>query len=946
LAHTSLDERADLHALGVLLYECLTGVMPYDGVDLDAVRTQKRDGVAPAAAVRPDVPAWMSRALERLLDPEPCRRFTHASELALVLEQGEASAWWRLGAPNPSHMSLSLELTPPHNLPRVANAFIGRTTDLAQVVSELGQVRLLALVGPPGSGKSRLLSEVARQQLAAFPGGAWRADLRDARTEMDVIERVAHALSLHLTDRHPAAQTGHALASRGRCLVLLDDADGALGAVSAVLQPWLVRAPQVVFAMTSRQASNHPSERIYRVEPLSSREGMELFVERARAVQPSFVVSPDVQELVELLDGLPLAIELAAARIGVLSPTRMLARIGDRLRLLSGPTRAEGHATVRAALDVSWELMSEWERAALLQCAVFPGSLSFLAAEEVLDLDAFESAPWPMDAVIALIERSLLRSWIPEGGHDPRLALYRSVREYALEHLARQPALEATARARHAHFFADLRSRPDHVALSTGEEFAVLADELDNLVEAARWLAVNHLTASAERAFRAASDVLRVRGPFSRIVTLATHLLDADLPHAAEARVRLTRGGASRLLGAQAEADSDVARALELARAAGDEITVGSALTELGNLAFDRGNMAVAATYQERAITAHRAAGQRELEAAALGNLGNAMREQGELERALEHYDAALKLRRATGGRASEGIVLGNVGNVLCDLGRVEEAEATWRSGLQIHRQVGNRHFEAVTQGYLGTLYRSQGRMDEARRSYETALEIHRLIGDRPFEGVVLGYLGTLHQTLGELGRARAAYQQALAVHQDVGDRWFAAIVSWQLGEVAAAQGHLGTAVSHHQTALDAHLELGNATWAAVTKGSLGRVARQQGALELSIAWLEEATAALDGRWVQAWGWMMASLAETRVDAGQTEQALHDVGRAVVSLRAADQRLELGGALCVQALALARSGQVKAAKHVLAEAMQMEALPGTELYRLLLRARSELETTS
>jgi predicted ATPase len=290
---------------------------------------------------------------------------------------------------------------------------------------------------------------------------------------------VALALDVPLSKGDPAVQLGHAISTRGRCLVILDNFEQIVPHAKASVGRWLDRAADAAFLVTSRERLHLAGEEVLPLEPLSvDAEGVELFALRARTQKADFALTPanraTVERIVALLDGLPLAIELAAARIRVLSPAQLVERLSDRFALLAGArTAADRQATLRSAIDWSWNLLVAWEQAALAQCSVFEGGFTLDAAEAVLDLSPWTDAPSIVDAIQMLVDKSLLRTWVPvdQTRHvldEPYFGMYLTIHEYAAEKLATSGADERrAAQERHGRHFARFGSE-EHLLTLTG----------------------------------------------------------------------------------------------------------------------------------------------------------------------------------------------------------------------------------------------------------------------------------------------------------------------------------------------------------------------------------------------------------------------------------------------------------------------------------------------
>jgi predicted ATPase len=326
--------------------------------------------------------------------------------------------------------------------------------------------RLLTVLGPGGTGKTRVVRRYGRTWLGDWPGGVYFCDLSEARSPDGIFFAVASSLDVALGKDDPAVQLGHAIAGRGRSLVILDNFEQVVQHAQGTLGHWLDRAPDASFVVTSRERLHLRGEEIFPIEPLHlERDAIELFVTRARAQRPDFVLSDAnraaVGEVVRLLDGLPLAIELAAARVQLFSPAQLVERMRDRFALLAGARgTAARQATMHAAIDWSWELLAPWEQAAFAQCSIFDGGFTLEAAEAVLDLASWPQAPPAMDVVQALSDKSLLRIWVPAEQsryeiEETYFGMYMTIHEYAAEKLeAAGQAAHRAAEQRHGRYFA------------------------------------------------------------------------------------------------------------------------------------------------------------------------------------------------------------------------------------------------------------------------------------------------------------------------------------------------------------------------------------------------------------------------------------------------------------------------------------------------------------
>jgi predicted ATPase/class 3 adenylate cyclase/Tfp pilus assembly protein PilF len=695
-----------------------------------------------------------------------------------------------------------------HNLAPERDAFIGRAAELGQLAGRLdaGQ-RLVTVLGPGGTGKTRLVRRYALAWLGEWPGGVYFCDLSEARSLDGIHVAVALALGIPLGKGDTGAQLGHAIAARGRCLVILDNFEQVQPHAEVTVGRWLDRAPQARFVVTSRERLRVPGEEVAALEPMElAGEAIQLFEARARLQQPGFAVDPSnravVAEIVRLVDGLPLAVELAAARVRVLSLAQIVSRMHDRFALLAGARGAAARqATLRAAIDWSFDLLAPWEQAALAQCSVFDGGFTLEAAEAVVALGAWAEAPPVLDVVAALVDKSLLRTWLPESANrldidEPFFGMYLSIHEYAAgKLLALGEAASADVERRHGAYFARFGSEEALDRLLTHGGIArrqTLARELDNLVAACRRAIARRQSDLAAASFLAAWSVLEAQGTNGMAAELGRQVAELDgIDARRRVEVQLAVAAALRARGEIGSSDSLLAQALALARKSHERSAEAMARRELAVACHRQGRTVEAQHHFEAARSLYEALGNRARLAGVIANLANLQMEHGQMELARGSYQAALALHREVGNRAAEGISLGNLAALRYELGDIDAAHADYDAALRIHREAGSLVQEAITLFNLGILFSQRGDYREAAAHYGAALDIYRETGTRRGEGVALGQIGELHQMLGEFDQAEACYQEALRIHREVGNRRFEGGVLTSLGELLLRQGRV-----------------------------------------------------------------------------------------------------------------------------------------------------------
>ena len=676
-----------------------------------------------------------------------------------------------------------------HSLPAEGDAFVGRVDALAELSRRIQSgARLVSVLGIGGSGKTRLVTRYGGSWLGEFPGGIWFCDLASARSVDGIASAVAQGLGVPLGRDDPVVQIGNAIAGRGACLVILDNFEQVARHAPQTLGHWLARAEQARFVVTTREVLGLTGEVVLALPPLPPAEGAALFAQRAQAAKPDFEPNAEDQAaiapLVTLLDGLPLAIELAAARVRVMPPRMLLARMSERFKLLASKGgRLDRQSTLRAAFDWSWDLLAPPERAALAQLSVFEGGFSLEAAEGVLDLSDGDDALWTVDVVQSLVDKSFVR---PRG--DDRFDLLVSVQVYAAEHLQTEgryagsgPQALVSAQLRHAAWFAAL----GHIRAVEGA-----CADLDNLVVACRRAISLGEGDCAADALEGAWGALYLRGPLGAGAELADSVCAMPgLGDRAAAHAKSVLADSLTACGRSGPAAELYEQALASARATGDRRCEAAVLRRLGSLLVGKGRTSEARAQYTAAMHLARNVSDRHLECAAIDGLGNIEQSEGRLEEAVVHYERALTLARDTGDRRMQGNLLGNLANMHDGLGRIDEALTGTEEALLVARETGNRRLEGATLCNLGLLHLVQGRFDEASVASKAALVLARELGYVLLECIVRCNLGIVLERLARPDEALAQLEAAVGIARSLGELRYEGQFQGYLGLLHAHQG-------------------------------------------------------------------------------------------------------------------------------------------------------------
>lgn len=695
------------------------------------------------------------------------------------------------------------------NLPTPVSLFFGRERELVEIKRLLIGSRLLTLVGVGGIGKTRIALQTAGEVMDAYRDGVWLADLAPLIDSALVPGVVAQVLGLREAAGTPLLKTLCDGVKNRQMLLLLDNCEHLLDGCAALADALLGSAGELSIIATSREPLRVAGEQTYALPPLclpdpvanaqvmGRSEAVQLFVERARKQQANFALTPArapaIAQLCIRLDGIPLALELAAARIRSLSVEQINARLDDRFGLLNSGMRTAlpRQQTLRASLDWSYDLLLPTEKALLCRASVFAGGWTVEAAEQVCVGEGIDE-----DAVLGLIMSLANKSLVSteDGNGATRYRLLETVRQYARDRL-QESGEETRWRDRHLGFCLVMAETAES-SLGIAQQqawFERLEPEHDNVRSALSW---------SSAAGGDSASGLQLAAAIWRFWYVRGFLTEG-------------RGWLSGLL-ANTLGESDTGLRAK-------------ALSGIGVLAWRQGDYPAATAFLDESLSIRRLLGDQRGIAISVNNLGNVARDQGDYSSARARYEEALTIRRELGDRQGVAMALGNLGTLACEQGDYSIGRALHEESLTIMREQGDRHGISASLNNLGELAYDQGDFLSARALYEESLAIKRKLGERWGIATSLNNLGNVASAVSDYEGAKALLDEAVVIRRALGDRQGIAASLHNLGMVACAQGNHRSALALHEESLSIRWDLGDRRGIAESLEGLALVATRMG---------------------------------------------------------------------------------------------------------------------
>lgn len=745
----TLDFRSDQFSFGLVLYEMATGRRPFQKkTRAETLAAIVEDEPEPIGSLNTGVPPPFCWVVERCLTKEPDKRYfsTHdlARDLVAIRDRLLDLQQKRPGAR-------------PNDLPIPGSRLIGRDKELATAKAMLlrRDVRLVTLTGPGGIGKSRLALEVARDTVEYFPSGVYFVPLAGVGDPNSITIVIAHTVGVRETGGRPPLETlkEYLQNSLSAPMLLLIDNFEHMVAASPRLAELMAAAPNLKLLVTSRAALHIYDEHEFPVPPLalpdaksslslealSEYSAISLFVQRAAAVKADFKLNEDnaasVLEICSRLDGLPLAIELAAARTKLLSPSAMRTRLASRLHLLTGGARdlPARQQTLRQTIDWSYDLLSAPEQKLFRRLSVFVGGCTLEAVESVCDTKQ-DLGLDVLDGMSSMVDKSLVRQ-VEQADGEPRFVMLETIREYGLGKMVESGEEASTRRAHAAYCLVLAEEGAAEDAGANQKEWQDRFDlEHDNLRAALEWLTE---TGNIEWGLRLGValfcfwEMREYLAEGRERLGKLLRLEGAPAPAHARMRALFAAGVLATEQGDYVASDALFRESLEIARRSEDKRSIAVSLNGMAVNARDRDDLAASQSLFEESLVQWRELQDGLAVARALSNLANVAKLRGDYIRSRSLYEQALSIFRELGDRTGVAWALNHQGDVARDQGDTEAAKSQYEQSLAAFRELDDRWGVAGSLADLGNLAREQGDYGAADSLYRESIEVFQALGHK-----------------------------------------------------------------------------------------------------------------------------------------------------------------------------------------------------------------------
>lgn len=716
----------------------------------------------------------------------------------------------------------------PNNLPVQLTSFIGKQEEMKAVRDLLRQTHLLTLTGIGGAGKTRLAMQLGADVIDEFADGVWIVELASLLEPELLPDAVIQTLGISHQPPENVMNTLIEYLKDKELLLILDNCEHLIHAAAEFSQELLKRIHKLKIIATSREALKIDGEQCHRVlslgipnpddkdtpEKLTQFESVRLFIERALAVHQNFRVNnknaPALAQICFQLDGIPLAIELAAARTKALSVEQISERLSNRFHLLTGGRRTSlpRQQTLRALIDWSYDLLTEIEKTLWNRLSVFSGGWTLESAEEICSDEKIDSGE-VIDLLTLLVEKSI----VIFNEEKRRFRMLETIKQYGDEKL-RESNEHGIIADKHLKHFAELADTgAKELRGSRHSQWITLLDsESGNIEKALLWAVESSNMSEAHKLTAAMGYYWQLRGHYSEALrwleaVSQTKPLVIDPVYC---KVLSHKGNFLRLNSEFEDSGKYLLESLKLSREIGDEMGATDTLNRLGINEYDQGRFEGAIKFYEENLATYRKNGDKLGLSKTLNNLGNAASNLGDDDKAMRLYEECLALRRELKDKLGIGITLNNVGIIAFERGEFEKAIALLKESLQVRKEMSDMEGTVISLENLGNAVYNRGDYDEAKKYYDECLRLSEEMGERSGISGAHYNLGKVEFAWNKIDCAEAYFEKGLHIATELKADSLIVIILYGLGKTSFSKGNIEQARQYYQESLKLYRDMGN----------------------------------------------------------------------------------------------------------------------------------------
>ncbi|MFZ1321063.1 MAG: tetratricopeptide repeat protein [Ignavibacteria bacterium] len=717
----------------------------------------------------------------------------------------------------------------PNNLPVQLSSFIGREEEMRQIKNILKEKRLLTLTGPGGTGKTRMSLQIAADIIDDFGNGVWFIELASLIEPELLPNAIMHVLGIKEQPKQKIEDTLTEYLQDKELLIILDNCEHIIIACAIISEKILQNSPKSKIIATSREALQCSGEQIHKTlsletpdpkdkespEQLTQYEAVRLFIERALSVNKNFRVNNEnasaLAEICHKLDGIPLAIELAAVRIKMLSVEKIHERLDDRFKLLTGGQRTAlpRQQTLKALIDWSYDLLSDEERILWSRLSVFSGGWNLDAAEEICSDITIINKEDILDLLSNLTDKSI----VIFNQENHRYGMLESIKHYGHEKLLKSDEYKNILN-RFLKFYMELSEAVSKNFRGSETAFwiNIINCEYKNIEKGLIWSLDNNENETGARLVGAIAQYWFILGNLSEAMRWLEIVLkkQPEIMNFYFCRVNYFIGKFARLNGDFEKAKNFLKRSLLYWREVGNEQGITDTLNSLGVNEFDQGRFEQAAEYYEENLNIYRESENIKGIAVTLNNIGNVVSNLGDFTKANKLYEECLAIRRELKDELGIGITLNNLGVLAFEQGEYVKANELLKESMQIRLEIGDRNGVTISLLNLGHTAYNQGIYLEASNFYKESLKICKDMGDKALIADSLNNLGKVALEHEGTEQALKFIEESLVINREIGSQSQTAICLYFLGRIAFLKKEYEKAGEYYYESLNIYNETGN----------------------------------------------------------------------------------------------------------------------------------------